>query len=65
MFATQPGLTDAAMALRRSEALSSLGFLDMDRLARDIPAWLESPGDGSGAFMTFLVTIDRFIKCDQ
>ena len=65
MFATRPRLTDVAMALRKSEALASLGFLDMDRMGRDIPDWLESPSDGSGAIMTFLVTIDRFIKCDQ
>ena len=65
MFATRPRLTDVGMALRKSEALESLGFLDMGRLGRDIPDWQESPGDGSGATMTFLVTIDRFIKCDQ
>ena len=62
MFANQPRLNEAATALQNSEALSSLGILDMDRLNRDIPTWLESPGIGSGAFLTFLVTIDRFIK---
>jgi asparagine synthetase B (glutamine-hydrolysing) len=65
MFATQPKLTEAAMALRSSDALASLDFLDMDRLAKDIPTWLESPTAGPGAFMTFLVTIDRFIKYGQ
>ena len=62
MFATQPKLTEAAMALRTSDALGSLGFLDMDRLARDIPGWIENPEKGPGAFLTFLVTIDRFLK---
>ena len=65
MFATQPKLTEAAMALGSSDALASLGFLDMDRLAKDIPIWLNSPAVGPGAFLTFLVTIDRFIKYEQ
>ena len=65
MFATQPKLTEAALALQSSEALASLDFLDMDRLAKDIPTWLDSPAVGPGAFLTFLVTIDRFIKYGQ
>ena len=65
MFATQPKLTEAALALQSSEALASLDFLDMDRLAKDIPTWLDSPEVGPGAFLTFLVTIDRFIKYGQ
>ena len=52
MFATQPKLTEAALALQSSEALASLDFLDMDRLAKDIPTWLDSPEVGPGAFLT-------------
>ena len=62
MFVHQPNLKKAANALRNSDALESLGFINMNRLNKDIPDWLESPKDGSGAFLSFLVTIDRFIK---
>lgn len=62
MFATHPPLTKAAMDLRTSEALESLGFISMDRLANDIPGWLSTGAKGPGAFMTFLVTLDRFLK---
>jgi hypothetical protein len=62
MFAQHPGLKSAAQALCGSEQLASLGFLDMDRLAKDVPRWLENPNKNAGAFITFLVTIDRFLK---
>jgi asparagine synthetase B (glutamine-hydrolysing) len=62
MFSTQPKLKNAALELGKSEALSSLGFLDMDRLSRDIPNWVTTPQKGPGALLTFLVTIDRFIR---
>ena len=61
MYRSQPGLKQAAMDLCRSDALDQLDFLDMDKLARTIPAWLSQPR-GGGAFMTFLITVDRFLK---
>ena len=62
MFAQQPELRSMAQDLCDSDELASLGFLDMDRIARDIPNWLENPQKDAGAFVTFLVTIDRFLK---
>ena len=62
MFTSQPHLTNAALGLQKSEAIASLGFINMDQLAKDIPDWIEHPSDGSGAFLTSLVTIDRFLK---
>jgi len=64
MFATQQRLTNTALELQTSEALASLGFIDMDRLSRDIPHWIKTPNYGAGALLSFLVTIDRFIKQD-
>ena len=64
MFATQHRLTNTALELQTSEALASLGFIDMDRLSRDIPHWVKTPNYGAGALLSFLVTIDRFIKQD-
>jgi hypothetical protein len=46
------------------DALASLGFIDMDRLAKDIPYWITTPNYGAGSFLSFLITIDRFIKQD-
>ena len=62
MFNNQPLLKNAAIQLQKSEAIASLGFVDMDKLAADIPVWVEKPNDGSGALLTFLITIDRFLK---
>ncbi|MBI02261.1 MAG: hypothetical protein CL783_07285 [Chloroflexi bacterium] len=62
MFTNQPLLKSAAIELQKSEAIESLGFMDMDKLATDIPIWLQKPTDGSGALLTFLITIDRFLK---
>ena len=62
MFNNQPVLKNAAIQLQKSEAIASLGFVDMDKLAADIPVWVEKPNDGSGALLTFLITIDRFLK---
>jgi len=62
MFTNQPLLKSAAIELQKSEAIGSLGFIDMDKLATDIPIWLQKPSDGSGALLTFLITIDRFLK---
>ena len=64
MFATQQRLTNTALELQTSEALASLGFIDMDRLSSDIPHWVKTPNYGAGALLSFLVTIDRFIKQD-
>ena len=64
MFATQQRLTNTALELQTSEALASLGFIDMDRLSRDIPHWIKTPNYGAGSLLSFLVTIDRFIKQD-
>ena len=62
MFNNQPLLRNAAIQLQKSEAIASLGFIDMDKLVADIPGWVEKPNDGSGALLTFLITIDRFLK---
>ena len=62
MFNNQPLLKNAAIQLQKSEAIASLGFVDMDKLVADIPGWVEKPNDGSGALLTFLITIDRFLK---
>ena len=62
MFNNQPVLKNAAIQLQKSEAIASLGFVDMDKLVADIPGWVEKPNDGSGALLTFLITIDRFLK---
>ena len=62
MFAEHPGLRASAQAVCMSEELASLGFLDMDRIAKDVPRWLENPNKNAGAFITFLVMIDRFLK---
>ena len=65
VFATQKRLINTAMELRTSDALASLGFIDMDRLARDIPHWIKTPSYGAGSFLSFLVTIDRFVKQER
>lgn len=57
----QPQLKKHALDLAHSEALANLGFLDMDALSHQIPRWLEQPS-GGGAFMFFLITLDRFLK---
>ena len=62
IFATQKQLTNIATELRNSDALASLGFIDMDRLARDIPYWIKTPNYGAGSFLSFLITVDKFIK---
>lgn len=62
MFSTQPKLREYALDAANSDALNSLGFLDMDKLRKDIPEWLDQPQKGPGALLTFLVTIDRFMK---
>ena len=64
VFATQPRLTNIAIELQTSDALASLGFIDMDKLGRDIPYWIKTPNYGAGSLLSFLVTIDRFIKQD-
>jgi len=64
VFATQKRLMNTAMELRTSEALAALGFIDMDRLARDIPRWIDTPNYGAGSLLSFLITVDRFIKHD-
>jgi len=65
VFATQKRLINTAMELQTSDALASLNFIDMDRLARDIPQWIKTPSYGAGSFLSFLVTIDRFIKQER
>ena len=62
VFATQKQLTNIAIEIQTSEALASLGFIDMYRLARDIPHWIKSPNYGAGSLLSFLITVDRFIK---
>jgi len=62
MFNNQPLLKKAALDLQKSEAIASLGFINMDKLATDIPLWVEKPNDGSGSLLTFLITIDRFLN---
>jgi len=62
MFTNQTHLKNLAIEIQRSDAIASLGFIDMDRLAKDIPRWVNVPTDGPGAFLTFLITIDRFLK---
>lgn len=62
MFTSQPKLREIAMAMSGSEVLSSLGFLNMNRLASDVPRWLDHPDKNAGSFMSFLVTVDRFLK---
>ncbi|MEC9292889.1 MAG: asparagine synthase-related protein [Chloroflexota bacterium] len=64
IFATQKRLINIAIELQTSDALGSLGFIDMDRLARDIPHWIKTPNYGAGSFLSFLITVDRFIKHD-
>jgi len=65
VFATQKRLINTALDLQKSDALASLNFIDMDRLARDIPAWVKIPSYGAGSLLSFLITIDRFIKEDR
>ena len=62
MFSSQSKLMNTAMELRKSEAIASLSFINMDKLSADIPGWIATPQNGSGALLTFLVTIDRFIR---
>ena len=58
---THPRMKQAALDLCGSETLAELNFLDMDKLSQEIPKWINQPQD-SGAFMTFLITLDRFLK---
>lgn len=58
---TQPRIRKAALDLVRSDALGSLGFLDMDAISNQVPLWLEK-SRGGGALMMFLITLDRFLK---
>ena len=58
---SQPAIRQAALDVCNSEALDSLGFLDMRRLEQQIHLWLSRPR-GGGALLSFLITIDRFLK---
>ena len=57
----QARLKRVALETCRSEALATLAFLDMDAIGDQIPRWIEQPS-GGGAFMFFLITLDRFLK---
>ena len=62
LYNSRPGMRRAALDLCRSEALASLDFLDMDVLSDRVPAWVESSDLYGGKFITFLITIDRFLR---
>ena len=62
LYARHPAMRQAALDVSRSEALAALDFLDMDALARQVPAWIDDPSRDAGAFLTYLVTVDRFLR---
>ena len=62
LYNRHPRMRRAALDLCRSDALASLDFLDMDALAERVPTWVESADVYGGRFITFLVTIDRFLR---
>lgn len=62
LFQRQSVLRQAALDVARSEALEALDFLDMDALARNVPVWVDDPARDAGAFLTYLVTVDRFLR---
>ena len=62
LYARHPVMRQAAMDVSRSEALAALDFLDMDALAKHVPAWVDDPSRDAGAFLTYLVTVDRFLR---
>ncbi len=56
-------LYQAAMDMCRSEALAGLGIWDMDRIARDIPSFIDNPPHRNiGGIVAYLLTIDRFLR---
>ncbi len=62
LFQRQSVLRQAALDVARSEVLEALDFLDMDALARNVPVWVDDPARDAGAFLTYLVTVDRFLR---
>lgn len=63
MIQSQFGLRSIALELCNSAQLDSLEIFDMDKIRQDVPAFIDNPpNDMTGDFLTYLITIDRFLK---
>tara|TARA_Y100000588_G_scaffold395260_1_gene521989 strand:+ start:9362 stop:11158 length:1797 start_codon:yes stop_codon:yes gene_type:complete len=62
MYKLHDRLKYVALEMSRSEALDSLGFLDMDIVRNSVDSWVDKPSKFTGALISNLVTIDRFMK---
>ena len=62
MFNVNNNLRRHALDMVNSESLSTISFLDMEKINTSIKDWCDKPKKDSGAFMTYLLTLDKFLR---